>query len=169
MKVAVTFCAISIAIVQVAPTALGQPSQPAKTEPPAAVAFKVTLVPLLKLDEQVPPVQFTPPGVETTAPPPVPVKLNCKPNCCRTKMALTVLASLSENPQVLLPVHRYALPYPADHPANTEPDAAVAEIVTAVPAGKVYDPGHVVFEMQLPPGAEVIVPTPLPAGAVVTV
>jgi len=46
------------------------PSQPEKTEPPAAVAVRVTAVPCTKLAVQVSP-QSIPDGVETTAPPPL--------------------------------------------------------------------------------------------------
>ncbi|RMH01327.1 MAG: hypothetical protein D6699_06920 [Aquificota bacterium] len=53
------------------------PLHPAKVEPAFGVAVSVTLVPELKLAEQVAP-QFMPAGLLVTVPPPVPVLLTVR-------------------------------------------------------------------------------------------
>src|SRR5262252_506471 len=70
LKVAVTDCAAVIETVQV-PVPVQAPLQPAKVEPLAAAAVRVTEVPLAKLALQVLP-QLTPVGEEVTVPLPEP-------------------------------------------------------------------------------------------------
>lgn len=69
-KVAVTALAAFMVTVQV-PVPVQAPLQPAKLEPAAAVALRVTLVFSVKLEVQVLP-QLIPAGVLLMAPPPVP-------------------------------------------------------------------------------------------------
>jgi hypothetical protein len=69
LKVAVQ---VLLASMVTAPLAQPVPLQPAKVEPAAAVAIKVTRAPLLKVAEQVLP-QLMPAGVLVTVPSPLPV------------------------------------------------------------------------------------------------
>ena len=69
---AVTLWAPLMVTVQGAVPLHPPPLQPAKEDPPAAVAVRVTLVPLLKLAVQVAP-QLIPAGLEVTVPVPVPL------------------------------------------------------------------------------------------------
>ena len=55
------------------PNPVQSPLQPAKLEPDAAVAVRVTTVPVVKLAAQVEP-QLIPAGLEVTVPKPVPVR-----------------------------------------------------------------------------------------------
>ncbi len=71
MKPAVTFCAFVMLNVQVR-VPLQAPLQPLKVEPVAAVAVRVTGVPLSKLELQVLP-QLIPAGVLVTLPLPFPL------------------------------------------------------------------------------------------------
>jgi hypothetical protein len=77
--VAVTFCAALIVTVH-APVPLHAPPQPAKLEPDAGVAVRLTLVPCAKLVVQVEP-QLMPVGVLVTVPAPDPLLLTVNPNC----------------------------------------------------------------------------------------
>jgi len=71
MKLAVTDLAASIVTEQV-PVPVQAPLHPVKVELAAGAAVNVTEVPLLKLNEQVPP-QLIPAGEEVTVPVPLPV------------------------------------------------------------------------------------------------
>jgi hypothetical protein len=75
-KVAVTLVAALIETTQEAVPAQ-PPLQPAKVEPGAAVAVKVTLLPLGKVAEQVAP-QLMPAGALPTVPAPAPVLLTLR-------------------------------------------------------------------------------------------
>jgi hypothetical protein len=104
------------------------PLQPAKVDPAAALAVKMTTVPLLKVPEQVLP-QFMPIGELVTVPVPVPaltserVKLSAG---WRSKVAIQDLLALI----VTEPSVQSASPL---QPANTEPAAGVAISVTEAP------------------------------------
>ena len=92
MKVAVTDFAASIVTEQVSAVPVQLPPQPAKLEPLAGAAFKVTLEPPLKLAEQVAP-QSRPAGVLETVPVAVPFLLTLKAKvvgACGLYMTLTV-------------------------------------------------------------------------------
>ena len=114
---------------------LGQPSpsQPAKVEPAAAVAVRVTDVPSSKVAEHVAP-QLIPPGLLLTVP--------CPPPCFATvskrwvgvpetlvNVAVTVRAWF------IVTVHVSALPeqLPPLHPLKVEPESALAVSVTLAP------------------------------------
>jgi hypothetical protein len=71
LKVAVTDWACDIATEQVLPVPLQAPPQPAKVLPVVAAAVRVTLVPAVRLAEQVLP-QEMPPVLPVTVPAPVP-------------------------------------------------------------------------------------------------
>ena len=71
MKVAVTVVAAESVTTQVPVPEHPPPAQPMKVEPAAAVAVRVTAVPLVKLAEQVAP-QLIPTGELVTVPLPVP-------------------------------------------------------------------------------------------------
>ena len=77
-NVAVTDCAALIVTVQL-PVPVQAPLHPAKVEPAAALADKVTLVPLAKLALQVPG-QLMPGGVLETVPLPVPARVTVRGN-----------------------------------------------------------------------------------------
>ena len=62
------------------------PLQPAKVEPAAALADKVTVVPLLKVPEQVVP-QLMPAGELETVPLPVPAFVTERPKVCTIGLA----------------------------------------------------------------------------------
>ena len=67
VEAAVTVFAALMVTVHVVPETVSHPLQPAKVDPPAAVAVRVTLVPLLYGSEQSAP-QLIPAGLELTVP-----------------------------------------------------------------------------------------------------
>ena len=79
LKVAVTFAAAVIDTVQV-PVPEQAPDQPAKVEPDAAVAVRVTLVPEANNAEHVAP-QPMPAGVDVTVPVPLPARATFRGYC----------------------------------------------------------------------------------------
>src|SRR5207253_1191692 len=80
------------------------PLQPVKMEPAAAVAVSVTVVPLVKLAEQVTP-QLIPAGELVTVPLPVPALLTASAKLGRLKVAVTVVAALRVTVQAPVPEH----------------------------------------------------------------
>jgi len=131
------------------------PVQPAKVDPEAAVAVSITCVPLGKLALQVPG-QLMPDGLLVTVPVPVPVVVTVSWTggvVEMSKLAVTEVAALRVTTQVVVPVQA------PDHPANVDPDAAVAVSVTCVPLAKfeVHVPGQL-----MPEGSLVTVPEPEP-------
>jgi hypothetical protein len=101
------------------------PDQPAKLEPLAAVAVKVTDVPLVNTSVQSVP-QLIP--VPVTVPLPVPLLFTVREKVLVLKVAVTVVTALIDTVQVLVPVHP-----PPLHPANVDPDAAAAVSTTEAP------------------------------------
>lgn len=79
LKVAVTFCAVFIVTLH-APVPLHAPPQPAKLEPEAGVAVRLTIAPWLKFAAQVAP-QLIPAGLLETVPAPEPALLTVSANC----------------------------------------------------------------------------------------
>ena len=126
LKVAVTDCADVIVTTQEA-VPVHAPLQPAKVDPAAAVAVRVTEVPLLKLAEQVVP-QLMPAGELVTVPLPAPALVSVRLKVCNVNVAVTDCAALMVTTQEAVPVHAPL------HPVNTEPAAGVAVSVTGVPA-----------------------------------
>jgi hypothetical protein len=136
------------------------PDQPAKVEPEAAVAVKVTAVPLLKEYEQVLP-QLMPAGLLVTVPEPVPALANV--NVYVTGVRLKVAVQLTELLTVMLPLEQAASP---DQPAKVEPLAATAERVTTVPLVTLVEQ---LLPQLMPAGELVTVPLPVPVRVTVTV
>lgn len=138
------------------------PDQPAKVEPAAAAAVRVTAVFCTKLTAQTPPHDI-PSGAEVTVPPPVPVRVTVNVYWVGTGVklavqlafALTITVALTDAPEQL-PVH----------PANVAPAAAVAVSVTAVPCAKVEAQ---MLPQAIPAGNELTLPEPVPANATLRV
>ena len=127
------------------------PDQPAKVEPEAGVAVKVTAAPLLKVAEQVLP-QLMPAGELVTVPLPVPVLLSVSEYVMRLNVAVQLILVLT----VKLPLEQVASP---DQPAKTEPLAATGVRVTAVPLTKLLEQPA---PQLMPAGELVTVPMPVP-------
>jgi hypothetical protein len=153
LNVAVTDCAILIVITQLPVPAQPPPLHPVKTEPAAALADRVTPVPLAKFVLQVPG-QVMPAGMLVTVPEPVPAKLTDSAKVTVLKVAVTAWAALIVTVQLPVPVHALL------QPAKLEPVAGVSVRVTLVPLAKfaLHVPGQV-----MPAGMLVTVPDPLPA------
>jgi hypothetical protein len=129
LNVAVTDSAAVISIVQVpVPPQPDCPLQPANVEPEPAVAVSVTEVPPVKLAEQPLP-QLMPCGELTTVPLPVPAFSTVRVKFEAVNVAVTDSAAVMSIVQVPVP------PQPdwPVHPANVEPEPAVAVNVTVVP------------------------------------
>ena len=157
-----TAVAAVIVTVQVPVPSQGPALQPAKVEPVAGVAVKVTAVPLAKLAEQVAP-QLMPAGVLVTVPEPVPdlVTVSAKLFVDCAKLATTVVAAVMVRVQVPVPSHG-----PAPQPVKVEPVAGVAVSVIAVPLAKLAEQ---VAPQLMPAGVLVTVPVPAPALVTVNV
>src|SRR5207245_1168124 len=125
---------------------------PAKTDPAAAVAVRVTTVPLLKVAEHVAP-QLISPGLLVTVPFPVPALVVVRVNVM-LKVAVTVVVAVTVTAHEPVPLHP-----PPLQPAKTDPAAAVAVNVTAVPVLKVAEQ---VDPQLISPPPLVTVPDPVP-------
>ena len=131
------------------------PDHPANVEVVAAVAVRVTDFPLGKLPLHVLG-QVMPAGLLVTVPVPVPAlcteRMIGAAVILKVAIAVTVAlgASLHEDVPVQAP----------DHPANVEPDVAVAVSVTDVPLAKLAL--HVLGQL-MPAGLLITVPAPVPA------
>jgi len=154
LKVAVTVVAAETVTVQAPVPEHPPPLQPVKVEPAAAVAVRVTAVPLVKLAEQVAP-QVMPAGELVTVPLPVPAGVTVRVKLCRVKVAVTVVAAETVTTHDPAPEQ----PPPAQ-PVKVEPAAAVAVNVTAVPLAKLAEQ---VAPQLIPAGELVTVPLPVPA------
>ena len=128
------------------------PLQPVNVEPAAGLAERVTL-PLGKLLEQVAPHEM-PAGVLETVPAPLPALVTVSGTSCRSKVAVTVVAAVSETVQVPVPEQP-----PPLQPVKVEPAAGLAERVT-LPLGKLLEQ---VAPHEMPAGVLETVPLPLPA------
>src|SRR5215468_2375766 len=123
LKVAVTDCAADSETVQV-PVPVQAPLQPEKVEPLAAVAVRVTEVPLAKLALHVLP-QLMPAGEEVTVPLPEPALVTVRFGLAVVlNVAVTDFAAVIGTVQVLVPVQAPL------QPAKVEPLAAAAVRVT---------------------------------------
>ncbi len=123
-NVAVTVKAEFTATVQV-PVPVQAPPQPVKTDPALARAVRSTLVPEVKVAEQVAP-QLIPAGLLVTVPEPAPCGVTVSENC-GLKVAVTFWAELMVTLQAPVPEHA------PPQPLNTEPAAGVAARLTTVP------------------------------------
>ena len=106
------------------------PDQPAKVEPAAGVAVRVTGVPLLKLDEQTAP-QLIPAGLLVTVPLPVPALVTVSDFCVGggvlVKVSVTVrFADINREHWLAVPAKAQSPP----QPPNVEPPSAAAVNVT---------------------------------------
>jgi hypothetical protein len=126
------------------------PVHPTNVEPFAAVADKVTMVPLLYIAVQLLP-QLIPAGELATVPLPVPALDTERPKVCSANMAVQDAAAVIVNEPVLHPAPL--------QPAKIEPDAAVGVRVTVVPLVK--DDEQTVPQL-MPAGELVTVPVPVP-------
>ncbi len=153
-NVAVTLWAALITTVQVLAVPEHAPLQPAKVEPAAGAAVKVTAVPLVNAAEQVAP-QEMPAGALVTVPEPAPAVVSESVNDGSAKVAVTPWAALIVTVQVL------AVPEQAPlQPVKVDPAAGAAVSVTAVPLANVAEQ---VAPQAMPAGALVTVPEPAPA------
>ena len=110
------------------PVPVQAPLQPAKAEPVAAAAVRVTDAPLAKLALQVAP-QLMPPVFDVTVPAPVPflATVSAKLAVVLLNVAVTLRACVIDTAQVPVPLQAPL------QPANVEPPAAAAVSVTLVP------------------------------------
>ena len=169
-KFAVTVAAAFIATVQVPVPEHRPPLQPVNTEPPAAAAVKVTLLPCVKFALHVAP-QLIPAGALVTVPDPDPV-------------FDTVIAKVGGGVKVAVtatgavPIVKVQVPVPEHtplQPANTDAeDAGEAVSVTTFPVLMALEFVHVPDAapdviVQLTPPVPVTLPLPVPAPVTVTV
>jgi hypothetical protein len=127
LKLAVTLAAAFMVTLHVPVPEQPAPLQPLKFDPPAALAVRVTTVPLLYGAAQVAP-QLIPAGLDVTVPLPVPALLTVRLNCCTAKLAVTLVAALMVTLQVPVPEQP-----PPLQPLNVDPPLAAAVRVTTVP------------------------------------
>ena len=126
-KVAVTLCAAPIVTVH-GPVPEHAPPQPANVLPPFGVAVSVTLVPVTNALEHVPG-QFTPAGLDVTAPVPAPAVATVSGNVTTSNVAVTDFAALIVTVHVVVdPLHA------PPHPVNALVALGAAVSVTVVPA-----------------------------------
>jgi hypothetical protein len=144
-----------------APVPLHAPLQPAKAEPVSGVAAKLTTAPFAKLAEHVVP-QEIPAGELATVPVPVPLLATVRVNGpgFAVKFALTDFAASMVTLHAPVPLHAPL------QPANVEPESGVAVKSTTVPFAKLAE--HVAPQ-EIPEGALVTVPVPVPLLATVRV
>jgi hypothetical protein len=131
---------------------LQTPLQPAKVEPAAGAAVKVTTVPLENEAEHVAP-QEMPAGVLVTVPLPVPDLVTLRGKVCSAKVAVTERAALIVTVQVPVPVQAPL------QPVNVEPVAGAAVKAITVP---LENEAEHVAPQEMPAGVLVTVPAPLP-------
>jgi hypothetical protein len=150
-NVAETLCAAFIVTVQL-PVPLHAPPQPAKLDPAAGVAVRLTCVPAAKLAPHVVP-QLIPAGALVTVPLPARPTVNVKEDggFCENVAETLRTASIIT---VQLPVPLHAPP----QPVKLDPAAGVAVRLTEVPGGKLAL--HVAPQL-IPPGELVTVPFPV--------
>jgi hypothetical protein len=130
------------------------PDQPAKIEPAAAVALRVTCVPTVNVAVQDDP-QSMPAGVEVTTPVPVPLLVTVS-----RYVGVTLKRAVTLRARFIVTVHTGLEPLqPFDQLANADPGAGVAVNVTIVPDGKNAEQVEPQFT---PAGSEVTVPVPVP-------
>src|SRR4029453_16896029 len=110
------------------------PLQPVKSEPAAALALRVTVLPPGKVAVQLPG-QVMPAGALVTLPPPVPAKFTCRVPDGTTR--LNVAVTMTEEAFRVTVQGPAPLQPPPLQPAKTVPAAALALRVTVLPPGKV--------------------------------
>jgi hypothetical protein len=151
VKVAVQVLATSIVTT---PVLQPVPVQPAKVEPVAGVAVKVTSTPLVNEAEQVLP-QLIPAGLLVTVPVPLPVFVIDKRKLWAATWGLNVAVQVLAISIVTTPVLQ---PVPVQ-PAKVEPEAGAAVSVTSVPLA---NEAEQTLPQLIPAGLLVTVPLPVP-------
>lgn len=139
------------------PVPVQAPLQPANADPEAAVAVRVTGVPLLKFAAHVLP-QLMPAGLLVTVPVPVPARVTVKGNTA-VKVAVTDSAALIFTEQVPVPLQAPL------QPAKIEFAAALAVSITVTPAPKF---ALQVLGQLIPAGLLLTEPLPVPAKVTVS-
>ena len=152
LKVAVTDLAALMVTEQV-PVPVQAPLHPAKVEPDAPAALRVTTEPLLKLAAQVPG-QLMPAGLLLTEPAPVPAKLTVNGKVAVLNVAVTDWAAFIVTLHAPVPMQAPV------QPAKVDPEPAAAVSVTTVPLLKLL--AHVPGQL-IPAGLLVTEPVPVPA------
>ena len=135
------------------PMPLQSPIHPAKLEPLAGGAVRVTPVPVANIAVHGPPLQLKiPSGVEDTLPGPVPLVLTVREYEPAEKVAVTLCGALIVSEQMPMPEQS------PDQPANIPPEplAGTADKVTLVPLAK--GALHESAVQLIPPGLEVTRP-----------
>ncbi len=135
-----------------APVPVQAPPQFANVDPAAGVAVRVTAVPGVTDCEQVAP-QLMPAGLLVTVPDPVPIFVTESITGVALKVAVTETSAFNVTEHVPVPAQAPL------QPANVEPAAGAAVMVTAVPAVKDFE--HVAPQL-IPAGTLVTVPDPVP-------
>jgi hypothetical protein len=158
-KIAVTACAALIVTLQ-APVPVQAPLQPAKVEPVAGAAVRLTAVPLVNEAEQVAP-QEMPAGVLVTVPLPVPDLVTVSAKDGKMNVAVTEVAALTATVQVPAPVQP-----PPLQPVNVEPAEGAAVKVITVPLVKAWEQDA---PQEMPAGELVTAPEPFPDFVTVSV
>jgi hypothetical protein len=148
----VTDCAALIETEQM-PVPEQAPLHPVKVDPAEGAAVRLTFWPCAKFPVQVA-VQFTPLGVLTTVPLPLPLIVRLS-----GKVGWVLNVAVTDRAALMVTVQGSALQSPL-HPANTEPTSdETADSVTGVPS--VNDVEHVLPQV-MPAGLLVTVPDPVP-------
>ncbi len=142
---------------------LQPPLQPAKVDPPVAVAVSMTELPLVKFALQVPP-QLIPAGALLTVPVPVPALVTVSEAVLGGAVKVAVTVWLLFNTTVQAPT---PLQPPPLQPVKVEPPVAVAASVTEVPGAKFAV--QVAVQPLMPAGALLTVPAPVPLFTTVSV
>jgi hypothetical protein len=159
LNVAVTVVAAFTVTAQVL-VPLQAPLHPAKVEPPVPVAVSVNAVPGATVSEQSEPHEM-PAGTLVTVPVPPPFLVTVRVTGVRLKVAVTVVAAFTVTAQVLVPLQP-----PPLQPVKVDPAAAAAVSVNAVPGVTVSEQS---LPHEMPAGALVTVPVPVPFLASVSV
>ena len=141
------------------PVPVQAPDQPAKVEPVAGAAVRVTDAPLLKLALQVDP-QLIPAGLLVMVPAPVPARETLKTGSGTTALKVAVTDAFA----VRVRLHGLVPEQAPDQPLKVNPAAGVAVSVTLVPLAN--DAVQVVPQL-IPLGLLVTVPLPVPASVTV--
>jgi hypothetical protein len=156
---------VALAFKVTVPVVQPEPDQPAKVEPAAGMAVKVTELPLLKVAEQMLP-QLIPVGLLVTVPFPVPLLVTAlttfteSVNCWGELLNVAVQVKLA-----LMATVPVVQPEP-DQPAKVEPAAGMAVKVTELPLLKVAEQ---MLPQLMPVGLLVTVPDPVPLFAIASV
>jgi hypothetical protein len=169
LKVALTDCA-EVIDTEHAPVPLQAPPQPANADPAGALGVRVTLVPLMKLAEQVAP-QLMPAGALVMVPVPAPTLETVK-----VKVGAGEKVAVAETG--VMPIVNVQAPVPVQGPLQPEKteaeDAGDAVNVTVLPLLIALEFVHVPegvpeVMVQLIPPVPVTVPLPVPEPVTVTV